>query len=77
MSDHTPTIFCMEMMTLSVYFNVEMIVRRCHVYQSVLVAVDEKLPCHMDLFIVAVMTGELIIGREEFRSLIDASTTNR
>ena len=67
----------MEMVTLSVYFNVEMIVRRCHAYQSVLVAVDEKLPCHVDLFIVALMTGELIIGREKFRSLIDASTTNR
>ena len=43
----------------------------------------EKLPCQReganseDLFAVAVTTGELIIGRENFRRLLDVSTTNR
>ena len=47
------------------------------------VAVGEKLPCQReganseDLFAVAVTTGELIIGRENFRRLLDVSTTNR
>ena len=60
------------MVTLSVYFNIERIVRRYHAYQSVSVTVSEKLPCQReganseDLFAVAVMTGELIIGRKKF-----------
>ena len=67
-----PTISCTEMVTLSVYFNVEMILRRYHAYQSVLVTVDKKLPCQRegsnseDLFTNAVMTGKLIIGHEKF-----------
>ena len=71
-SDHTPTISHMEMETLSVYFNVKTTVRRYHAYQSVSVAVSEKLPCQReganseDLFAVVVMTGELIVGREKF-----------
>ena len=50
--------------------------------QSVSVAVGEKLLCQRegtnskDLFAVAVMTGEFIIGHEKFRSLLDGSTTN-
>ena len=65
----------MEMVTLSVYFNVEAIVRHYHAYQSVSIAVGEKnkkLPCQRkganseDLFAVVVTTGELIIGREKF-----------
>ena len=65
MSDHTS---CMEMVTLSMYFNVEMVVRHYHAYQSVSVAVVEKLSCKMeganseDLYAVAVMTGKLIVG---------------
>ena len=61
-----------EMVTLGVYFNVEMILRRYHAYQSVLVTVDKKLPCQRegsnseDLFTDAVMTGKLIIGHEKF-----------
>ena len=35
----------MEMVTLSVYFDVETIVRRNHAYQSVSIAVGEKLLC--------------------------------
>ena len=66
------TISSVEIVTLSVYFNVETIVRGYHVYQSVSFAVGEKLPCQSeganaeDLFAVAVTTGELIIGREKF-----------
>ena len=43
-----PTISCTEMVTLSVYFNVEMILRRYHAYQSVSVAVDKTLPCQRE-----------------------------
>ena len=70
-SDHTPKISRMEMVTLSVYFNVKTTVRRYHAYQSVSVAVGEELPCQReganskDLFAVAVMTGS-IVGREKF-----------
>ena len=59
-----PTISRMEMVTLSVYFNVKTTVRRQHAYQNVSVAVGEKLPCQReganseDLFAVAVMTGK-------------------
>ena len=63
----------MEMVTLSVYFKVKAIVRHYHAYQSVSITVSEKkLPCQRKgansegLFAVAVMTGELIIGREKF-----------
>ena len=73
----------MEMVTLSVYFNVEAIVRHYHAYQSVSITVGKKtLPCQgkgansEDLFAVAVMTGELIIGREKFPQFLD-STTNK
>ena len=61
----------MEMMTLSVYF-VKTIVRRYHAYQSVSVAVSEKLPRQReganseDLFAVAVTTGKLIVGSRKF-----------
>ena len=61
-----------EMVTLGVYFNVEMILRRYHAYQSVSDAFDKKLPCQRegsnseDLFTDAVMTGKLIIGHEKF-----------
>ena len=43
----------------------------------------KKLPCQRegsnseDLFTVAVMTGKLIVGRENFCSLLDASTTKQ
>ena len=40
MSGHTS---CMEMVTLSVYFNVETLVRRYHAYQSVSVAVEKLM----------------------------------
>ena len=66
-----PTISRTEMVTLSVYFNVE-ILRCYHAYQSVSVAVDKKLPCQRegstsdDLFIDAVTTGKLIVGHENF-----------
>ena len=59
-----PTISRMEMVTLSVYFNVKMTVRRWHAYQSVSVAVSEELQCQReganseDLFAVAVMTAK-------------------
>ena len=59
-------------MTLSVYFNVETMVRRYHAYQSVSVAVGENCLGELTLsrlylFAVAVTTGELIVvGREKF-----------
>ena len=67
-----PTIFHMKMATLS---NVETIVRHYYAYQSVSVAVGEKLPCQWeganseDLFAVAVTTGKLIIGREKISAV--------
>ena len=65
-SDHTPYKSHMEMVTLSVYFNIKMTVRCYHAYQSVSVAVGKELPCQReganseDLFAVVVMTGELL-----------------
>ena len=73
----------MEIVTVSVYFNVETIVRQYYyTYQSVSVAVGKKLSCQReganseDLSSVPVKTGELIVGRKNFHSLLDASTTN-
>ena len=57
-----PTISRMEMVTLSMYFNIKMTVRCWHAYQSVSVTVGEELPYQReganskDLFAVAVMT---------------------
>ena len=39
------------------------------------VAVGESHAIRSDIFDVVVMTGELIISREKFRSLLDVSTT--
>ena len=58
-------------MILSMYFKVKMTVKRYYVYQSVSVAVGEKLPCQRDgansddPFAVAVMTSEVIIGHKK------------
>ena len=57
---------------LSMYLNVEMILRGYHTYQSVWVDVGKELPCQRerdiseDQFTVAVMTGGLIIGCKTF-----------
>ena len=72
----------MEMMTLSVYF-VKTIVRRYHAYQSVSVAVSEKLPRQReganseDLFAVAVTTGKLIVGSRKISSFLKLLQQNR
>ena len=58
MSDHTPTITVWRWLPSACIFNVETIAR-FHAYQSVVVAVGEKLPCQReeanseDLFAVA------------------------
>ena len=66
-----PTISYMKMVTLSVYFNSETIVRHYHTYQSVWVAVSKKLPCEREgvnsegLFAVVFTTGDLIADQEK------------
>ena len=86
--DHAPYYFAREMATLprksSLHYNIEEIARGYHIYQSMWVAVGDKLPCQReqanskDPFAVAVMKGELIVGgfpNKTFRSLLSASTT--
>ena len=57
---------------LSTYFNVEMILRGYHTYESMWVDVGKELPCQReratseDPFTVTVTTGELIVGCKKF-----------
>ena len=85
--DHVPYYFVREMVTLhrksSLHYNVEEIARGYHTYQTVWVAVGDKLPCQReqanseDPFAVAVTKHKLILRRslskKIFRSLLSAS----